>query len=118
MTEIDKAIERLKERRRDVDAQMASLQNIAAGLDGELRGLEHARDLFGSDEKSGRNDIQRPVMSLFGPGRGSWNEDGIVGEVDLPRLAVRKFLSRAVRDGKLVCNDGVYTMPRKQAAAE
>ena len=121
MNEIDKAIERVRARRRELDTQIAGLQKIVEGLEGELRGLEYARDLFPPEEaEPARHNVQGPVMALFSPGRGSWNEDGIVGEVDLPRLSVRKFLGRAVRDGRLACKDGVYTMPRKahQEAAE
>lgn len=117
MTEIDVAIARLQNRRLDINAQIADLQHTLAGLDGELRGLEHAKELFSPPESAGRLDVQGPVMALFASAAGTpFREADVIGETELPAVSVHKFLLRAVRDGKLVCQEGVYSLPATPSA--
>lgn len=111
---IDEAIKELVTQRQGLQERIDDYRSSILAIDGEIRGLERARDLFAAEEAApGRLDIQRPIMAAFartGPDA-TWVEAGLVQETDLPRLAVRKFLNRAVRDGKLVCDEGVYSLP-------
>lgn len=118
MTEIDEAIVRLQRQRDDVTAQIDDLNLRLAGIGGELRGLEHAKELFSPPESAGRLDVQGPVMAAFARNIGPGTEAQIIETTGLPAMSIHKFLLRAIRDGKLVCQDGVYSLPAKALAAE
>jgi hypothetical protein len=120
MTEIDKAIDELREKAKDVKAEIARREHTLTCIVSELRGLERARELFAPAEKAGRLDVQGPVMRLFAKEGGGvrFGKEGVVEYSGLPAAAVHKFLLRAVRNGKLVCKDGVYSLPAQKAAAE
>jgi hypothetical protein len=125
MTEIDKAIDELMAARASKDRMLAEYRDHVASLsseigliDAELRGLHRTKELWAPAEKAGRLDVQGPVMAMFISLGSPLEEKTIVTGTDLPAAAVHKFLLRAVRDGKLVCKDGVYSLPAQKAAAE
>ena len=117
MSEIDKAIEELLQQMADIKAEIARREHELTAVIAEIRGLERAKSLFTPPEPAGRQDVQGPVMACFGSGSdATWVEAGLVSETDLPAGTVHKFLLRAVRDGKLVCEDGVYSLPAPPVA--
>ncbi len=129
MTEIDKAIDALRDERANRTAEIGLHNAQISLIDAEIRGMERARDLFGPpqavDEPAPqRHSVQRPVMALFDQGEGNlgetfWTEDAIVGKTGLPTEAVHQFLLRATRSGmlrrrtNLVGSITEYTLPAK-----
>lgn len=118
MTEIDKAIDELREKLKDVQAEISRREHTMTCIASELRGLERARELFSPPETAGRLDVQGPVMAAFARNIGPGTEAQIIETTGLPAMSVHKFLLRATRDGKLVCQDGGYSLPAKALAAE
>lgn len=98
LEEIDVAIAKRED-------EIAALTTTRAALVGELRGLERGYAMRSYiapvAEKPARQPIEKPIMALFQPGQGSWDEAGIVERTGLPQKAVRDCLNRLVRIGKL-----------------
>ncbi len=120
VSEIDKAIAELKAQLDTLETQAECIARKVVAIEGEIRGLERARDLFAPPEAgAGRRDVQGPVMEFLGDG-GVWKEKDIAKETELPDEAVHKFLVRAVRAGKVVIDNGGYAIRREavRSAAE
>lgn len=127
MTEIDKAIDELIQQMADIKSEIARREHELTAVMAEMRGLERAKILFTPPESAGRLDVQGPVMAVLENRANahvkSWNEGDIIATVtgrhtDIPGSSIHKFLLRASRTGKLVCQDGVYSLPPKALAAE
>lgn len=130
--EIDDKLGTLRQREReavlrveDFEGQIAEYQIRLADIRGEIRGIEYTRDLFAlvpgeTDASPVRHSVQRPVMNLLrktGPGN-PLPEDVIAEKTDLPRASVHDFILRAVREGKIVADGGLYSLPGEPAAGE
>ncbi len=120
MSEIDKAIAELKAQLDTLETQAECIARKVVATEGEIRGLERARDLWAPPEAgAGRRDVQGPVMAALADGL-TWEEFALAAETDLPVDAVHKFLVRAVRAGKVIIDNGGYAIRREavRSAAE
>ena len=124
MTELDKALTVLELKLHDLTEEERSYQRridaIAlerAAVEGEIKGIALARELFAAEvvaEDTGpqRRSVQKPVMALFGPENPTWAERIIAEQLNLPTEATHKFLLRAVQKGMLRrLPNGEYGLP-------
>ena len=103
-SELDKALAALREERADISASIDVMEARIGIIDAEIRGMERARELFGPVPVATaltRRSVQVPVLALFGEGKGTWDEAGIVERTGLPRESIHKFILRAVQKGML-----------------
>lgn len=91
-----------------------------AEVEGEIRGLERAAELFGEPAPAPvkRRSVQPVVMAAIQPGE-NWTLSQIVERIDadaeLPIEAIRDCLGRVVRIGKLTLSEaGYYSLPPAQ----
>jgi hypothetical protein len=130
MSEIDQAIADLRVRRdkrveqiAGYEAEISDLRTALAAIDGEIRGLERAKELLGAPATEAapreRHAVQRVIMNLFGGAVTHFTEAEIVAATNLPVASAHTFLLRAARSGKLFEQNGVYYKhkPTAEAAA-
>lgn len=115
--------EGILERIAELDDEIVKRRRELAGIEGEMRGLERAAELFSEPATSPakRRSVQPAVMAAFKPGE-CWTLSQLVDlinrmprEDDLPTEAIRDCLGRVVRLGKLTLSDaGYYCLPAAQ----
>lgn len=120
--------ERLRRRAADIaeliqnlEGQIIEQRRKLAEVEGEMRGLERAAELFGQAAPTPpkRHSVQPVVMAAIKPGE-SWTFSQLVNVIihngaDLPEDSIRDFVGRAVRTGKLTLSEaGYYSLPPAQ----
>lgn len=104
MTELDKIRAEIVERLEKAEFDLEMLQHLRNAAACELMAHDRAVAAMSApaaDSPPTRRSVQLPVMALFGPGQGTWDEEGIVEKTGLPRDAVHKFVLRAALKGML-----------------
>lgn len=105
---------------RQHEAQLAEMRIDLASTEGQIAGLERARELFGltrnvtpaAEPPRERHSVQRVILAALASCPGM-SEVALINRSSLPASSVHKFLVRAVRDGKLRFDQGVYSLPEK-----
>lgn len=106
----------------DHEAAIGKLRERAAGVEGEIRGLERALEMFAppvtlNGQEAKRHSVQRPVMTFLKAHTDQvHSEETIAAAVNLPLETVHEFLRRAVRRHDIVEEGGLFRVSRGAAA--